>query len=123
MPILFLRDLLFVKDTVKGFVEISKTDSLIGHECNISTNSEISMQDMATTLINLINANAIIVQDIDRLRPKKSEVFRLFGDNSKILKHTDWKVEYTLKEGLQETIDWFSDKQNLIQYKAGIYNV
>jgi NAD dependent epimerase/dehydratase len=117
------RDLLFVKDTVKGFVEIANTESLIGHECNIATNSEVSMQVMADTLIELINPNAKIIQDKDRLRPQKSEVFRLFGDNSKIIEHTNWKVEYSLKEGLQETIDWFREKENLRQYKAGIYNV
>jgi NAD dependent epimerase/dehydratase len=117
------RDLLFVKDTVKGFIEISKSKTLIGHECNIATNSEISMQKMADTLIELINPKAKIIQDQARLRPEKSEVFRLFGDNTKIIKHTNWKVEHTLKQGLQKTIDWFSDKENLRQYKAGIYNV
>lgn len=117
------RDLLYVKDTVKGFVEISNCDMLIGHECNIATNSEISMQEMADTLVELINPNAEIVQDKARLRPTKSEVFRLFGDNSKILKYTNWKVEHTLKEGLQKTIDWFSEDKNLSMYKPGIYNV
>ncbi len=117
------RDLLFVKDTVNGFIEIAKSDSLIGHECNIATNSEISMQKMADTLIELINPQAKIIQDADRIRPEKSEVFRLFGDNSKIIEHTNWKVGHTLEEGLQETINWFSDKENLKQYKAGIYNV
>jgi NAD dependent epimerase/dehydratase len=117
------RDLLYVEDTVNGFIEIAKSDSLIGHECNIATNSEISMQKMADTLIRLINPAAKIVQDQERLRPKKSEVFRLFGDNTKILEHTNWSVENTLEEGLQKTIDWFSDKKNLANYKAGIYNV
>ena len=117
------RDLLYVKDTVKGFIEIEKSTSLIGHECNIATNSEISMQKMADTLIELINPNAKIIQDPNRLRPEKSEVFRLFGDNSKLIEHTDWKVEHTLEQGLQETINWFSKKENLLQYKAGIYNV
>ncbi|MFD1551238.1 NAD-dependent dehydratase [Putridiphycobacter roseus] len=117
------RDLLFVKDTVKGFIEISKSNFLIGHECNIATNSEISMQKMADTLIHLINPSAKIIQDTDRLRPEKSEVFRLFGDNKKIIEHTNWKVEHTLEQGLQATIDWFSEAENLKQYKAGIYNV
>lgn len=117
------RDLLFVKDTVKGFIEISKSTSLIGHECNIATNSEISMQKMADTLIELINPKAEIIQDQSRLRPSKSEVFRLFGDNSKIIEHTNWKVDHTLEQGLQKTINWFSDKKNLVQYKAGIYNI
>lgn len=117
------RDLLFVKDTVNGFIKIAESDSLIGHECNIATNSEISMQMMADTLIELINPNAKIIQDEDRVRPEKSEVFRLFGDNTKLIEHTDWKIENTLEEGLQETINWFSDKENLKQYKAVIYNV
>jgi len=117
------RDLLFVTDTVKGFIEIARTDSLIGHECNIATNSEISMQEMADILIELTNPNAKIIHDEDRIRPEKSEVFRLFGDNSKLIEHTDWKVEHTLEQGLQETINWFSKKENLLQYKAGIYNV
>lgn len=117
------RDLLYVKDTVKGFIEIAKSKSLIGHECNIATNSEVSMQKMADTLVELINPNAKIIIDKERLRPSKSEVFRLFGDNTKIIEHTNWKVEHTLKQGLQETINWFKNKDNLKQYKAGIYNV
>lgn len=117
------RDLLFVEDTVNGFIEIAKTENLIGHECNIATNSEISMQKMADTLIALINPNAKIIQDKIRIRPEKSEVFRLFGDNTKLIEHTNWKAEYSLEQGLQETIHWFSDKENLKQYKAGIYNV
>jgi len=117
------RDLLYVKDTAKGFIAIAESTSLIGHECNIATNSEVSMQEMADTLLALINPKAKIVQDTNRLRPEKSEVFRLFGDNSKILQHTNWKVEHNLGQGLQETINWFSNPENLRQYKAGIYNV
>ena len=117
------RDLLFVKDTAQAFIEIASSDKLIGEDCNIATNSEISMREMAETIIELINPSALIVQDKKRIRPEKSEVFRLYGDNAKILKNTDWKQEYSLKSGLQETIEWFYIKENLKQYKAGIYNV
>ena len=113
----------FVDQFESEIAQIAKTDSLIGHECNIATNSEISMQKMADTLIELINPKAKIIQDESRLRPGKSEVFRLFGDNTKIIEHTNWKVEHTLEQGLQETINWFSNKENLKQYKADIYNV
>ena len=117
------RDLLFVKDTARGFEAIAKSKVLIGHEVNIATNSEVSIGDVANTLISLINPQAKIVLDETRLRPSKSEVFRLFGDNSKIIKHTNWSPNYTLSEGLQETIEWFSNKNNLKNYKANIYNV
>ena len=117
------RDLLFVEDTVNGFIEIAKSTTLIGHECNIATNTEISMHEMTNNLINLINPEAKIIQDQKRLRPEKSEVFRLYGCNKKITAHTNWKPMYTLQQGLEKTIDWFAVKENLNQYKAGIFNV
>jgi NAD dependent epimerase/dehydratase len=117
------RDLLFVKDTVNGFLKIAQCDELIGHEVNIATQSEISVGDLAQQLINQINPSAKIITDTIRLRPEKSEVFRLFGSNEKLKSFTDWKQEYTLAEGLNETIEWFSKKENLEQYKSDIYNV
>jgi NAD dependent epimerase/dehydratase len=117
------RDLLFVKDTAKAFIAIANSTPLIGEDCNIATNSEISMFKLVETLINLINPKAIIVQESERLRPEKSEVFRLFGDNAKITTHTNWQPQYSLEQGLAETITWFSNKENLKQYKADIYNV
>ena len=117
------RDLLFVKDTVNGFLKIAECDELIGHEVNIATQSEISIGDLAQQLINKINPKAKIITDSVRLRPEKSEVFRLFGSNEKLKTYTDWNQNYTLEEGLKETIDWFSKKENLDQYKSDIYNV
>jgi NAD dependent epimerase/dehydratase len=117
------RDLLFVKDTVRGFVEIAKSESLIGHDCNIATQSEISVADLANALILQINPKAKIVTDSQRIRPENSEVFRLFGSNTKILNNTSWKIKYTLEEGLSETIKWFSKEENLKMYKHEIYNI
>jgi NAD dependent epimerase/dehydratase len=117
------RDLLFVKDTVNGFLKIAQCDELIGHEVNIATQSEISVGDLAQQLINQINPSAKIITDKIRLRPEKSEVFRLFGSNEKLKSFTDWSQKYTLVEGLNETIEWFSKKENLQQYKFDIYNV
>ena len=117
------RDLLFVKDTVNGFLKIALCDELIGHEVNIATQSEISVGDLAQHLIKNINPSAKIITDSLRLRPEKSEVFRLLGSNDKLKSYTDWKQKYTLEQGLKETIDWFSKKENLQQYKSDIYNV
>jgi NAD dependent epimerase/dehydratase len=117
------RDLLFVKDTVDGFVAIAKCDELSGHDCNIATQSEITVGDLARKLIDRINPLATIVHDEVRLRPAKSEVFRLFGSNAKLNEFSGWKPGYSLDEGLQQTIEWFSDKNNLARYKAEIYNL
>lgn len=117
------RDLLFVKDTVAGFVAIANSKETIGHEINIATQQEISIQDLAQYLINSINPNAKIISDDVRLRPEKSEVERLLGSAEKIRSLTSWKPEYTLEQGLKHTIEWFSQSENIKNYKADIYNV
>lgn len=117
------RDLLYVKDTVDGFLKISLSDKLIGQDCNIATHSEISVEDLANEIISQINPNAVIISDDQRLRPSKSEVFRLFGSNKKLKENTDWDISYSFSQGISETIDWFKQPNNLSKYKAEIYNI
>ncbi len=117
------RDLLFVKDTAEGFIKIAQCDELIGHEVNIATQSEITVADLANEIVKQINPDATIVSDDQRLRPAKSEVFRLFGSNEKLKRYTDWEAKYNLESGLKETIEWFRDPKNLQSYKSNIYNI
>jgi len=117
------RDFVYAKDTAQGYIEIAKSDKTIGEEINIATQSEISIGELAQEMVNQINPNAKIVCDQQRLRPEKSEVNRLFGSNEKIKRLTDWKQQYSLADGIKETIEWFKDKENLRQYKPGIYNL
>lgn len=117
------RDFVYVKDTVAGFIEIAKSRDTVGEEINIATNSEISIGGIAEILIGMINPQARIIQDEERIRPEKSEVQRLYGANDKLMRMTDWKQDYSLEEGLSETIEWFADGNNLSMYKPGRYNV
>lgn len=117
------RDLVYVKDTAKGFMKIAECDDLIGQDCNIATGEEIQIGELAQTIIDLINPKAKIITEEQRLRPAKSEVFRLCGSNEKLEKSTGWTPSTTLREGLAETIEWFKDPKNLVGYKADIYNV
>jgi NAD dependent epimerase/dehydratase len=117
------RDLLYVKDTVNGFIEIAQSDKTIGEEVNIATQSEITIGDLAQKIIALINPEAKIISDQQRLRPDKSEVERLFGSNEKIKSLTNWEQKYSFEKALTETIDWFRNKENLNRYKSDIYNV
>lgn len=117
------RDLLYVADTVAGFLRIASCLELVGHEVNIATQSEISIRDLAKELISQINPEAKIVEDDQRIRPEKSEVFRLFGSNEKIMRLTNWRTQYTLHDGIRETIEWFRRPENLQRYKSEIYNL
>lgn len=117
------RDLLFVKDTVNGFVAIAESEKTIGEEINISTDSEITIGDLAQKMVDRINPHARIVTDDLRLRPEKSEVERLWGSNKKIMSLTGWKPQVMLDEGLDQTIEWFKETSNLGKYKADVYNI
>lgn len=117
------RDLVFVQDTVRGFMSIAESPETIGQEVNIAMQDEISMGDLAQFLIDEINPNARIATDVQRLRPEKSEVERLFGSQQKICKLTDWRPQFTLKEGLRATISWFKDPKNRLGYKSDLYNI
>lgn len=115
------RDFNYIKDTVRGFIEIAKSDKTIGQEINIATQQEISIGELAEELIKQINPNAKIVCDEIRLRPENSEVNRLLGSNKKIKKLTNWEPKYSLEEGLRETIEFL--KKNIDKYKSDIYNL
>lgn len=117
------RDFNYVKDTVKGFVALAKEDSAVGQEINIATGTEYSIRDVAQILISELNPNARIITDDQRLRPEDSEVFRLIGDNTLITTLTDWSPKYELDMGLQDTIAWFKQPDNLSRYKAWLYNI
>lgn len=89
------RDFNYVKDTAAGFIAIAESDKTIGEEINIATQREISIGDLAKEIIEQINSDAEIVCDEKRLRPEKSEVNRLLGDNTKIRYVAEKIIEVT----------------------------
>ena len=116
------RDFNYVTDTCRGFIALARAEGVEGEEINIATGTEVTMADTLKLIAEIMGADVRYVVDPARLRPGKSEVFRLCGDNSKIRSLTDWVPEISLKEGLTRTIEWFSDPENLRRYKSGIYN-
>lgn len=117
------RDFNYVKDTCKGFIALSNCDQAIGQEINICSNYEISMRDTFELIAQLMQADVKFIEDTQRLRPAGSEVFRLWGDDTKLKSLTGFTPSYSIEEGLKETIEWFKNDKNLAKYKSGIYNV
>lgn len=117
------RDFNYVKDTCKGFIELAECNAAIGQEVNIASNHEISMRDTLELIAKIMKADVKFVEDKKRLRPKNSEVFRLYGDNKKIKELTGFTPAYTIDKGLDETVQWFLNENNLKKYKTEIYNV
>lgn len=117
------RDLNYVQDICIGFLSLGRCDEAVGREINIGSGQEISIGDLAKTIISIINPEAKIISEDLRKRPEKSEVERLICNNSLIHKLTGWKPEMSLKDGLIKTIEWFKKTENCSKYKWDIYNV
>jgi len=121
------RDFSYINDTVKGFIAVAESQKSVGEVINIGSNYEVSIGDLVQTITDIMKADIEIKTDDKRLRPEKSEVERLWADNKKAAQLTGWQPEYAgmegLKRGLQKTIDWFSDPNNLKRYKTGVYNI
>lgn len=118
------RDFNYVTDTARGFLCIAQApqENVVGQEINIATNSEITMADNLNIIAELMHWGGRYEVDPERLRPSRSEVRRLWGNNAKIERLTEWRPQVSIRQGLQNTIDWFCNADNLKRYKTDIYN-
>ncbi len=117
------RDFNYVEDTCRGFIAVAESPKTLGETVNIGSNSEISVGETLNIIKNIMQSDVEFVVDDRRLRPEKSEVNRLCCDNTKIKALTGFESMINITEGLQRTVDWFSNPDNLKKYKSGIYNV
>lgn len=117
------RDFNYVADTCRGFLQLARCEQAVGEAVNIGSNYEISVADTLDLIRELMGSDVEFLTDEQRIRPEKSEVFRLWCDNTKIRGLTGFEPEYSIRDGLQKTIDWLIQPENLAKYKADIYNV
>ena len=121
------RDFTFIQDTVSAFIATLNSDEGLGEVFNFGSNFEVSIGETAAIISEVMNIKIEICSDEERLRPDNSEVARLWADNTKIKKLFGWQPTYGnlggFKRGLAETVAWFTDRDNLKNYKADIYNI
>jgi dTDP-glucose 4,6-dehydratase len=116
-----VRDFTYVKDTVRGFLAAALSDEAIGRVINLGRGKGITINELAYTVLDICGSKAHISCEEKRVRPEKSEVMELICDNSKARQLLGWTPQYSLRQGLEETVDWLKD--NLYRYKAYIYNI
>jgi len=117
------RDFTFVEDTCDGFLEVAKCDNLNGLTLNLGSNFEVSIEDTIKKIKKIMKSDKEVKHELNRVRPKNSEVNRLYCDNSLIKKLTNFKINNSFEQGLLKTIEWFKNPENLKKYKTSIYNI
>lgn len=117
------RDFLYVEDLCNAYEKVLKSDKLLGEVVNVGVDSEISIKDLIMKISKILNKKLITVVEKKRVRPKKSEVFRLKCDCSKLKKITNWKPKYKIDQGLIELINWLKLDNNIKKYKPKNYSI
>jgi dTDP-glucose 4,6-dehydratase len=121
------RDFSYVDDTTSGFIAALESEKGIGETVNLGSNFEISIRDTAALIANLMGTDLQIESTLERSRPDKSEVERLWADNAKARSLFGWSPTFSghagFSQGLEKTISWFSNPLNLSTYKADKYNI
>jgi NAD dependent epimerase/dehydratase len=117
------RDFNYVEDTCRGFIALAECDEAVGQTVNIGSNFEISVGDTLDLIKHIMHSEVRFITEDARLRPEKSEVFRLWCDNTKIHALTGFKPQETMESGLRKTVEWFLRPHNLAKYKTDLYNV
>ena len=117
------RDFNYVADTCRGFIALAECDEAVGKTVNIGSNYEITVGDTLNLIKKIMKSDVEFVEDEQRIRPSGSEVFRLWCDNTLIDSLTGFRPELSIEQGLERTVEWFLDPDNLKKYKPDIYNV
>ena len=115
------RDFNYVADTVSAFIKSAESPKAVGQVMNFGSGKEISIGDLAEKIIFLTGRNVNVVCDEERIRPENSEVNRLLADSAKARELLGWEPQFSLTDGLRNTINWVS--KYLDRYKADVYNV
>jgi NAD dependent epimerase/dehydratase len=113
------RDLTYVTDTVEGMIKISRAKKLNGSVTNIGSGFEITIKNLALLIADVCGVRINFHLAKERQRPEKSEVERLFCDNSRLVQNTKWQPQFTLRQGLEQTVEWIQD--NIHRFKTDIY--
>jgi NAD dependent epimerase/dehydratase len=121
------RDFNFVTDTVRGMIAIHDSEASVGEVINIGSNYEISVGETVALIAEVMGKSVSIECEEERLRPSKSEVERLWADNSRARDLLGWKPQYGdrdgFRRGLAITVEWFSNSANRARYRADRYTI
>ena len=113
------RDMCYVADTVEGFLRVAAEPAAVGEVFNIGSGSEISVGELARTIIRLVGKDMPVVTEDRRVRPERSEVDRLLADTTAARTVLGWQPEWSLEDGLTETIEWV--RNHIDRYRVGSY--
>ncbi len=120
------RNFNYIDTTIDGYIAAIHSKKAIGEIINIGSELEVSIESLVKIVSKYLNKKLFIKVDKKRIRPKKSEIFRLTADGKKAKKLLNWKTKMGKKyfeNGIKKTIDWYIVNENKNQINDKIYNI
>ncbi len=99
------REFNYVTDLAEGFVLLGSIPDIEGELFNLGCGEETSMRDVAMTILDLLDHP--IEAQFDAISHRPNEIWRMYSDSSKARERLGWAPRYSLREGLNSTIEWY----------------
>ena len=99
------REFNFVEDLADGFLLAAAIPDVEGELFNLGCGEEVSMRDLASTILELMGNP--IEPEFGALPDRPTEIWRMYSDSSKARARLGWKPGHSLRDGLERTIEWY----------------
>ena len=108
------RDWLYVDDDAEAIEAIiaADIDGLAGEVVNVATGIDISVRDVADSVLAAVGADADVVFVDERL----GQVDRHIGSTDKLEQLTGWRARTSFEQGLEQTVAWY--RENEVWWRA-----
>jgi nucleoside-diphosphate-sugar epimerase len=116
------RDLLYVTDTVRGFLALAERPEAIGRAVNLGTGTSHSVRELVEVVGGVLGRELRVVQDTARVRPDRSEVMELRADAS-VARSLGWKPQVSLEDGVRRVVDFIRSRPPELGLRPGGYRV
>ena len=101
------RDYTYISDAIRAYDLALNNDEPITEPINFGTGKEVSILDLANTIIDLCGKGDNIKPV--HIEPRIGEVKRLIADATKAESLLGWEPKISLREGLTKFVQWYKD--------------
>lgn len=102
------REFTYVDDVADAMVRALVVPDIDGEVVNVGCGEEVSMRDLALTVLDLLG-NPVEPQ-FGALEYRPTEIWRMFSDSTKARTLLGWSPVHSLEDGLRATIEWYRSR-------------
>jgi nucleoside-diphosphate-sugar epimerase len=99
------REFNFVEDIADGFVRAASVDGVEGRLFNIGCGEEVTMRELASTVLDLMGDPVKAL--FGALPERPTEIPRMYCDSNSARTVLGWSPRHCLRDGLARTIEWY----------------